>query len=241
VPFGKYKGQPLEILLSDTSYITYQKQQPGFMKWLEENHVTIYNIFTTGAQQVQDTPEHNKLQARFLDKKFQLAFAELASGFTIAHHCKETLKCFDASRHYSDKVNIEHKNNRINHYQSIMKDQLIAHTDVSFEHGYDVDLEIDESDGYIQYSFFKTFRIEIKPFVGDNYPAVLRQMKINQPEYSIEKCSDGEYKSTFRGIDALLIGKFESESIDIDQLRGIFGRYKVVLLSEIEEKLASYK
>jgi hypothetical protein len=83
VPFGKYKGQPLEILLSDANYVSYQKSQPGFMKWLQENHITIYNIFTTGAQQVQDTPEHNRLQARFLDKKFQLAFLDVVNGEPI--------------------------------------------------------------------------------------------------------------------------------------------------------------
>src|ERR1700722_16010655 len=74
VPFGKYKGQPLEIMLSDANYVSYQKQQPGFMKWLQDNHITIYNIFTSGAPQVQDTPEHNKLQARFLDGKFLTTF-----------------------------------------------------------------------------------------------------------------------------------------------------------------------
>jgi hypothetical protein len=321
VPFGKYKGQPMEVLLSDTSYITYQKQQPGFMKWLEENHVTIYNIFTTGAQQVQDTPEHNRLQARFLDKKFQLAFFDVINGYTVREHflkrVKSKQKDIDSSTleiaNCNDKLPlaktslneniqlaiaklqtdintstdiksyiIEHKRSAINHlrsgnidifswdygiakslkelndkienlnhairasnraidtakqylsiYQSIAADPLILKTEVTFEHGYDVHIKFqkysarfevgDYEDDFIEYV---TIRTEVKPSVGDNYPAVLRQMRINQKE------SDA--------IDALLIGKFESESIDIDQLRGIFGRYKVVLLSEIEEKLASY-
>jgi hypothetical protein len=193
VPFGKYKGQPMEVLLSDTSYISYQKQQPGFMKWLEENHVTIYNIFTTGAQQVQDTPEHNKLQARFLDKKFCNAVISLIGG--------------DAQQIYDVKVAFETS-------------------------GYDVDLDIMPGiKNYISASSYYNccqVRVEIKPNMGDNYPAVLRQMRVNQ-------------RQTSGSIDALLIGKFESESINIDQLRGIFGHYKIVLLSEIEEKLASYK
>jgi hypothetical protein len=72
-------------------------------------------------------------------------------------------------------------------------------------------------------------------------------MRINQPEYTVTKIdSDGylhrdAHRLNFRGIDVLLIGQFESESITLDQLRGIFGRYKVVILSEVEEKLQSYK
>jgi hypothetical protein len=357
VPFGKYKGQPIEIMLSDTSYISYQKQQPGFMKWLEENHVTIYNIFTTGAQQVQDTPEHNKLQARFLDKKFQLAFFDAINGYTVREDflnlVKSTQKDIDSNAptiiDHNDKLSLvetslrekiqliieqlqtkidksapdtfesycsansylsgwsqesirqrfensekyrlqEIKNNknaieklragntdnealntindkikklndgieRYNHnihmakkylsiYQSIVLDPSNLGTTVTFEHGYDVYMRLQQYSecshfaDYVMRDQYRTLRIEIKPTVGDNYPAVLRQMKINQPEYDIEKYQGREIRREFCGIDALLIGTFESESIDVDQLRGIFGRYKVVLLSEVEEKLASYK
>jgi len=207
VPFGKYKGQPLEIMLSDANYISYQKQQPGFMKWLQDNHITIYNIFTTGAQQVQDTPEHNKLQARFLDKKFQIAL--IASIYK-------------------------------NSFQDKCLDPAALKISASFEHGYDVHLKISSNSPFA----INEFRIEIKPCVGDDYPAVLRQMKINQPYSNLgTKTVQLENGSLVRipfCFDVLLIGKFESESINIEQLRGIFGRYEIVLLSEIEEKMASY-
>jgi hypothetical protein len=173
------------------------------MRWLQENHITIYNIITTGAQQPQDTPEHNKLQARFLDKKFQEAFISIIED-AIVHTDSSDVRIV--------------KNND-------------APVEVSFEHGFDVGLKIEYN--HIQNSNFCSthtykIRIEVKPHVGDDYPAVLRQMRINQPD------------SVWVEIDVLLIGKFESESINIDQLRGIFGRYKIVMLSDIEAKLASY-
>jgi hypothetical protein len=64
------------------------------------------------------------------------------------------------------------------------------------------------------------FRIEIKPHVGDDYPAVLRRMKINQPfSPSHTKTVQLEDGSIFRVpyfLNILLIGRFESESINID-------------------------
>jgi hypothetical protein len=182
VPFGKYKGQPLEIMLADANYINYQKQQPGFMKWLQDNHITIYNIFTTGAPQIQDTPEHNRLQARFLENKFQLAFSRVLN------------------QPYDENAEIH----------------------VEFEKGYDVHI------CYWQRNRLCEFRIEIKPHVGDDYPAVLRQMRINQKR--------DQYSNRYD--DVLLIGRFESESISLEQLRGIFGQYKIVMLVDVEAIIA---
>ena len=220
VPFGKYKGQPLEIMLSDAGYVAYQKQQPGFMRWLQENHITIYNVFTTGAQQVQDTPEHNRLQARFLDKKFQLAFIDVV--INITSNCTNIISYLASTSSDIDEIAA---------YKAIADNHLLLSTRVSFEHGYDVALDlVYDGSSYKLSTYFrlsKSFRIELKPHVGDDYPAVLRQMKINQRE--------GGW------IDVLVIGTFESESITLEQLRGIFGRYRVVMLSEIEEKLQTYK
>lgn len=35
--------------------------------------------------------------------------------------------------------------------------------------------------------------------------------------------------------DILLIGRFKSESVSPDELRGIFGQYKIVMLDDIEK------
>lgn len=64
VPFGKYKGRPVTDLISDRSYTDWLAAQP----WFRERYSNIYNVIITGtALPPQDTPEHNKMQARFLN------------------------------------------------------------------------------------------------------------------------------------------------------------------------------
>jgi hypothetical protein len=38
VPFGKYAGKPLEILLADKGYLRWLNNQPSFMSWLARRH-----------------------------------------------------------------------------------------------------------------------------------------------------------------------------------------------------------
>jgi hypothetical protein len=74
----------------------------------------------------------------------------------------------------------------------------------------------------------RKYRIEIKPTLGDDYPAVLRKMKT---QIELTKKSSGG----ICGTPVLLVGKFESESATLDQLKAIFKQtdIKVVLLDEI--------
>jgi len=83
VPFGKYKDQPVELLLADGDYLNWVMSQPGIVAMLQKRHPTIYNIIVTGAPTTEDTPEHNRLQAMFLEPDFQLAFIEAATGKTV--------------------------------------------------------------------------------------------------------------------------------------------------------------
>ena len=68
VPFGKYKGQPITTLINDTKYLEWCKQQEWFQKF-----PIVYNICVnqtiTSTNQNSKTPEHNKLQNLFLEKK----------------------------------------------------------------------------------------------------------------------------------------------------------------------------
>lgn len=53
VPFGKYKGRPIELMLSDRQYCEWAAAQP----WFRERHPTIYQIIVHGTE-AQETPEH---------------------------------------------------------------------------------------------------------------------------------------------------------------------------------------
>lgn len=69
VTFGKYKGQPVTSLLADVPYLEWCKQQVWFSKC-----TTVYNICVnqTITQTGSKTPQHNKLQNLFLDRRFNI-------------------------------------------------------------------------------------------------------------------------------------------------------------------------
>jgi hypothetical protein len=69
VPFGKYKGQPLQRLAQDTEYLAWLRQQSWFLQkfgWIDKAIIVIQH----GPAEPEETPEHNRLQARFLDRRF---------------------------------------------------------------------------------------------------------------------------------------------------------------------------
>jgi hypothetical protein len=76
VPFGKYRGQPVELLLADQKYLEWLRTQP----WFEERYRDIYNVVINYGSEPQDSPEHNRLQVLFLDDNFCLAFAKIATN-----------------------------------------------------------------------------------------------------------------------------------------------------------------
>lgn len=63
VPFGKYKGRPVVDLIADRDYTDWLAAQP----WFRQRYGNVYNLIVNTGAQPQDTPEHNKMQARFLD------------------------------------------------------------------------------------------------------------------------------------------------------------------------------
>lgn len=71
VPFGKYKGQPAEILAADRDYCEWLLAQP----WFASRYGNVYNIVVSYGGEPQDSPEHNEMQARFLEDDWCLQLA----------------------------------------------------------------------------------------------------------------------------------------------------------------------
>ena len=72
VPFGKYRGRPVTDLIADRNYVEWLLAQP----WFADRQRPIYNlIIGSGGPEPQDTPEHNAMQARYLDMAPCLAIA----------------------------------------------------------------------------------------------------------------------------------------------------------------------
>lgn len=73
VPFGKHKGQPVEIMLADPGYREWVLAQP----WVKDRYPTFHQTIINFGGEPADTPEHNQMQAAFLDDTFCLALARI--------------------------------------------------------------------------------------------------------------------------------------------------------------------
>ena len=75
VPFGKYKGQPVELLIADSDYCEWLTGQP----WFRDRFRDVYNLVINYGAEPQDSPEHNQMQAAFLDDQWCFALADVLS------------------------------------------------------------------------------------------------------------------------------------------------------------------
>lgn len=69
IPFGKYKGQPLEVLQQDKGYCDWLMAQD----WLQSRFPELRTLIINNFAEPTETPEHNALQARFLEDAFVIA------------------------------------------------------------------------------------------------------------------------------------------------------------------------
>lgn len=71
VPFGKYKGKPIEALQEDDSYIQWLTAQ----SWFKEKYQNFYTVIVNNFQAPTETPEHNQMQVKFLAEEYRLKVA----------------------------------------------------------------------------------------------------------------------------------------------------------------------
>ena len=77
VPFGKHKGTTVaELLTKDPQYAEWVLAQG----WVADRFAELHAAILTKGAATDDTPEHNAIQARFLDEQFRVATL-LARGF----------------------------------------------------------------------------------------------------------------------------------------------------------------
>jgi hypothetical protein len=294
MPFGKYKDQPIDLVLADEDYVEWLSTQPGIMEMMQKRFPAIFNIITVGAPKTDDTPEHNKMQALFLNRDFQYAFIETVLGESIhaissgmaakvnsdacallgAAREAAVKNLSDSQRKFLEAQNQYDLSRRIGPEQRGDSDRIwncsqrvtraegevnkneamcsklaqialsavnVVPPEISlqFECGYDVLLtarwqsrseEIPEFDKEwagtsAEDHRTETFHIELKPQMGDDFPSVLRQMKRTMSVLPGRWRDDG---------CVLVVGSFESAACTLEQVRSIFGGFKIVTLSEIQ-------
>ena len=227
VPFGKYKGQPLEVLRSDPEYCEWLTAQG----WFREKHDAVYQLIINNFGEPAETPEHNRLQAMFLDntlclqllrklgwetldKERMIATAQKALNETRGKIEK------DSDSYYSRKkdweYNIKELETFLTHYPNVENDQIKI--EYEFEHsGWDVKIiaklpfadAMWRADGLRNIVYQVSCAVEVKSDVSDDYPAILRQMKANERIY----------KADYR---TLVFDKFIATGATLEQVKQIF-------------------
>jgi hypothetical protein len=173
IPFGKYKDQPVEVLAQDHEYCTWLSEQ----EWFRVRYPAIHTLIINNFGQPEETPEHNALQALFVN-------ADFAERFVTHVYGKEKPKL----------------------------------RGVAFEErGYDVSISLCTG---------QTIHVECKPSVGDDYPAILRQMKAHAVSWENH---------------VLLIGKggYIGAAVPLEQVRAIFKSrgVDIVLLADLQKSV----
>jgi len=203
VPFGKYKDQPVEALAQDKQYIDWLMGQDWFNARYPQLRTVIINNFKEPAE----TPEHNKMQGKFLNDDFCIAFAKTAFPSDFE------------DRTYNDLIYKEPCKNRIDKSFEVNGVDVSLQLDIRFKH---IDCLPDSKEQHIEIDESRVFqstwiRIEVKPAVGDDFPAVLRQMRASR--------SNVLYLSEYTGV-----GLPKEDFIKFFEASGI----RVVFDSEIE-------
>ena len=227
VPFGKHKGRSVEELLdTDPAYLQWLANQD----WFRTKYVSLHQvIINQGAP--AETPEHNAMQVRFLDDAFCVRFLYCYRPNLMAE-ARRKLASEWAGREFR-KGNSDDAWWRLSEKDQEAK--TIPYIDRlgpvefcikrEFEvRGVDVILAVtahcpphDFRAGLSLADYSYELPIELKPTVGDDYPAVLRQMKHNKSR-------------------ALLIGKYAGVGATREQFVQTFATasIKVVFASAVE-------
>lgn len=203
VPFGKYRGQPAQVLQSDRPYAEWLLKQP----WFSEQYGGIKTLIVNNFKEAADSPVHNELQARFLDKKFAYSVTLAAKKRTPFDVWRATFPANIKTRDGTPPREVY---------------------EVQFEdHGWDVVVEcrfncecyeMDVSGGnslrLVRFAWGGIVFFEIKPTIGDDYPSVLRQVKARE-----------DYEGS-----CVLVEKFEATTVSFEDVREIFRSSGICLL-----------
>jgi len=230
IPFGKYKGKPVFALAEDKSYTEWLLSQP----WFKEKHFNIYNIVINNFRQIDDTPEHNALQIKFLNQSYALKLAYYLDSNLFNLTSKDLndalKKCFNSQTMYVDVIKEK--------LPSFDREKLLYISTPIFEQGYDVSytvkyglqLYLDHKTSFNNYSEifecnkynYLQILIEIKPTIGDDFPSILRQIKASMPvsyDYDhIKRC--------------LLLGEYTGIGATKEQFVKFFNSQKYIIIFE---------
>lgn len=183
IPVGKYKGYPIDILSDDDQYREWIISQ----KWFRDKFPKHYTFIINNFSEPSDTPEHNAMQVKFLDKIYLENFTKYSFSFFTPDSSFEKY---------------EYKQLKIE--------------DIDFEPicGGDIKIVISHDTNYL---IRCNMIVELKPVIGDDYPSILRSIKrvkygkkcILFKRFECEGATLDQVKATFGTCGILLIQESE--------------------------------
>lgn len=237
VPFGKYKDRPVTDLAADSGYRDWCLSQP----WFADRYPVIYQILVQGAPPPQDSPEHNEMQARFLDddwcppeppdpgepdKPVLLSYPPYPYPYPRAgspEHYRQQLVTYQAQLDRFHQDSETYPQQLAEYEADLLRWKDAAHyADYHKPH-----------DSYYQVQAPSVIAAELKPDLGDDYPTVLRQVQ----RYLTRRVSTGYGRYEDIRIDAaafLVARRAQFTSVTLDQVRKIFSASGIALVLESE-------
>jgi hypothetical protein len=272
VPFGKYKGQPLEALAQDRSYLDWLTAQD----WFRERYANIYTLIVNNFAEPTETPDHNAPQVLFLDDVFcgklfsvlwpywrtfafdQLGRALIGCRTELVKKRKEwEARQLDTYGYVSDEEQLaKHVAEQLAEKQNDLEqlDHAILKYDANIEWSLDWDKEFEKKgvdvalsctlevgvfpilnkahfdprieDEYFCHEINPSARIEIKPVISDDYPAVLRQMRANETnvlfteKYTGVGATEEQFIQTFALSDIKVAFRRDVDAVQAEPLTG---------------------
>jgi hypothetical protein len=242
VPFGKHKGKTVaELLATDAQYAEWITGQG----WVAERFAELHAAILSRGALSDDTPEHNALQARFLDVDFRSATLRLAVPGRIKERAAYTMEWLKENIMEAKKSAEETKvaYQSYNQYQPEAALKIaaaeIAIRDADRRFGFakasvpslctEARFEVRGVDVLVTWWFRvedSDFRgdqqtsVELKPAIGDDYPTIMRQMNR-------------------LGASVLVVGQYTGRGVSEQQMRQMFSASNITVLfvQEIEEAM----
>ena len=99
ITFGKHKGTDIvEVAATDPQYIDWLMAQ----SWFSKKHTAIYQIIVNNFREPAETPEHNAMQAIFLDDAFCETFARSLWPSDVDNQLREKVVEKYTCKHYDE-------------------------------------------------------------------------------------------------------------------------------------------
>lgn len=211
IPFGKYKGQPAEVLMNDPKYVEWLNGQG----WVKEKYPQFYTVIINNFQEPSDTPEHNAIQALFLDD--ELCKKLLSTVFNV-RNSKHMLRGFVSKTFEFHGIDVFIKFSRFSPSKYL---EYVSWCKRSNRKADSSCIESATDEGCCG--------VEIKPSIGDDFPSILRQCR-GMFGGSLFHLIGGK-------ISCVVFRDFTATNVTIDQVREMFKHSDVILISlaEIEQ------